>query len=379
MRIASFNVENLFERPAALNQNGWSLGSGILSAYHDANSLLQEDQYTDAIKREILELFLHLGIYVRNDHGAVRRTMARTPHWARLRKNRGSFDREPRDDTQDVEIVAGGRGDWLGWVELVTEQVDEMATRMTAKVIKELDADVLAIIEAEDRPALVRFNRELLGGLYDHAMLVDGNDERGIDVGIMTKADFTIDSIVSHVDLRDAEGTVFSRDCAQYEIRTHDKPIYVLVNHFKSQSGGGAPKRFRQASAVREIADRLIAADKHVIVLGDLNEGPAADQPHATHLAPLYGGPLVEVYTLSRFDLGGRPGTYDSCGLANRLDYMFLSKSLVPHVKGGGIFRKGLWGTRTTRPKAWETYPEMASGRQQASDHGAVYIDLDIT
>jgi hypothetical protein len=71
-------------------------------------------------------------------------------------------------------------------------------------------------------------------------MLIDGNDERGIDVAVMTRAGFSIDSICSNVDRTDEVGTVFSRDCPQYEVRTPSGAVvHVLVNHFKSQSGGG--------------------------------------------------------------------------------------------------------------------------------------------
>ena len=31
-----------------------------------------------------------------------------------------------------------------------------------------------------------------------------------------------------------------------------------------------------------------------------------------------------------------------------------------------------------TRPDAWDTYPEMTRSEEQASDHGLVYIDLDL-
>ena len=41
-------------------------------------------------------------------------------------------------------------------------------------------------------------------------------------------------------------------------------------------------------------------------------------------------------------------------------------------------FRAGLWGDRVTRPTAWETYPEMTRSVEQASDHSAVFIELDI-
>jgi hypothetical protein len=39
--------------------------------------------------------------------------------------------------------------------------------------------------------------------------------------------------------------------------------------------------------------------------------------------------------------------------------------------------RRGLWGTRVTRPDRWDTYPEMASSAHQASDHAAIIARLD--
>jgi len=44
---------------------------------------------------------------------------------------------------------------------LPTESTDETGTRTTARVIAEVDADILAVVADEDRPALVRLNNEL--------------------------------------------------------------------------------------------------------------------------------------------------------------------------------------------------------------------------
>ena len=385
VRIASFNVENLFSRPKAFRETDLTVAQPILQAYTDVNALFQKAAYSAADRTQMRDLLVTLDIYAVNSHGAGRRKDSTNPRWAWLRKNRGSFDRQPNDDTQDVVIEATGRADWIGWVELAKEATDVVGTRTTARVVADVNADIIGIVEAEDRPSLVRFNRDLLADRYAHAMLVDGNDERGIDVGILTRDGFDIASIRSNVDLEDATGVVFSRDCPQYEVQTPSgATLHVLVNHFKSQSGGGGAKRKRQAKAVRDIVVALVAQNKHVVVLGDLNEGPAAGQPHATNLASLYGGPVVECYTLGGFDLGtlpgqpAKPGTFDSCGLSNRLDYIFVSQSLQPHVTGGGVFRKGLWGNRQTRPTAWETYPEMTDSSEQASDHAAVFLDLNI-
>ena len=382
IRIASYNVENLFARPKAFRTADPDVAEHILAAYEHVNLLFKKTAYSAEDKAEMKRLLVVLDIYYLNTHGAVRRRESLSPRWAWLRKNRGSFDREPEDKAKSVEIIADKRDDWIGWVELAKEAVDETSTRMTAKVIDEgVNAEIIAVIEAEDRPSLLRFNEELLAKKYRHIMLVDGNDPRGIDVGIMTKSGFPIRTIRSNVDAEDAQGIVFSRDCPEYEVVTQNGThLFLLVNHFKSQSGGGGPKRKRQAAEVRQIVDRLVGEGKHVIVLGDLNEGPAAEGGRAVNLGALYddNSPLVEVYMLPGFNLGPRPGTFDLCGIRNRLDYVFLSQSLVPAFAGGEIFRKGVWGKRKTRPTAWETYLEIENGNQQASDHSAILIDLNI-
>ncbi len=380
-RIASFNVENLFERPKAFDTEDWNNGEPILKAYQELNSIFAKSIYSNADKARMLQLLVDMDIYFLNAHNAIRRNYTQSPQWAWLRKNKGAFDRQPNDETQNIEIIANGRQDWIGWVELAKEPSSELSIRMTAKVIQEVNAQIIGIVEAEDRPSLVRFNNELLEGLYGHIMLVDGNDNRGIDVGIMTAEDFKIGTIRSNVDVKEDGFPVFSRDCPEYEIQTpNGNTIYVLVNHFKSQTGGGGEKRKQQAKEVRTIVDRLVTEGKHVIVMGDLNEGPAPTDPHVANFDPLYTDncPLIDCYSLPDFQIGNRPGTFKSCGIRNRLDYIFISKSLRDHYRGGGLFRKGLWGDRVSRPDDWETYPEMNQSFDQASDHALIYVDLDI-
>src|SRR5437773_9496987 len=174
VRIASFNVENLFARPKAFNATDLNVGKPALDAYQDVNALITTPVYRPADKIQIRDLLVTLDIYSIDAQGVIRRKETLEPKWAWLRKNRGTFDREPQDATQNVEIIANGRGDWIGWIELAKEPTNEIGTRTTARVIAEVDADIIGIIEAEDRPFLVRFNDELLGGRYGHVMLVDG-------------------------------------------------------------------------------------------------------------------------------------------------------------------------------------------------------------
>jgi endonuclease/exonuclease/phosphatase family metal-dependent hydrolase len=383
IRFATFNVENLFARPRALNLATSEQGEPILNAYAEFSKLIERVAYSPADKRRMIQLLVALEVY-RVDNGVVRRNRTPTPRWAWLRANRGAFDVEHNDT--GVEIVADSRAAWTGWLELTTEPVDEVNTHMTAQVILDVGADVQAVIEAEDRPSLDSFNQDVLGGRYDHVMLIDGNDSRGIDVGIMTTRQVEIISMHSNVDVPDPGAVgehLFSRDCADYQCRLPGgATVRVLLNHFKSQSGGGGPKRARQAQGVRDIIDRLAAGgEQNVIVMGDLNEGPSALGQTAANLAPLYGpnSPLVDVYSLPAFNPGPRPGTFQSCGITNRLDYIFVSQPLAPLIVAGGIERHGLWGTPTNKnpPRDWAIYPDIKGPQHAASDHAAMF-DINI-
>ena len=51
MRIATFNVENLFDRARALDLGSWTAGRPILEAHAQLNALFQEANYTPAARR----------------------------------------------------------------------------------------------------------------------------------------------------------------------------------------------------------------------------------------------------------------------------------------------------------------------------------------
>ncbi|GLZ34601.1 hypothetical protein Lesp02_67880 [Lentzea sp. NBRC 105346] len=380
VRLASYNVENLFLRAKALNTSTWAEGRPVLQAWGRFNRIAQHEKYSERDKEQMLEDLETLKILVPTRAGLV---MTKKPFdaWALLRENKGDFIKQPVRGP--AEIVANGRGDWIGWADLITESVDEVATRMTAKVITELAPDVLCVVEAENRPALARFNEELLDSRYGHAMLVDGNDPRGIDVGLFCTSAIDINSVCSHVD---DDNRLFSRDCPVYRLGLPSgEELVLLVNHLKSQSRtGGDPDalRTRQSARVREIYDELrVQGARFVAVLGDLNKGPTDDTPpkHPT-LEALFMPGIVDATTIDGFDLGPKPGTFETCSLRNRLDYILMSPELAEHVTGGGIFRKGLWGNPKNQnpPRDWEIFDEITSAEQSASDHAAIFVDLDL-
>nr|WP_315494476.1 endonuclease/exonuclease/phosphatase family protein [uncultured Rhodoferax sp.] len=370
MRLATFNVENMFDRAKALNGANWAEGKPALEAQKELNTLFEKPSYSAADKKRMLKLLTDNGLLKTDDSPLLI-----------LRKIRGQLIKRPR--VGEAEIVASGRKSWIGWIELKTEPVNETATINTARVLHAIAADVQAVIEAEDRTTLRLFNEQVLknvgGKPFDHVMLVDGNDERGIDVGLMTRAKYPILSIRSHVDDTDSKGIIFSRDCAEYEIGLpKGKRLWVLVNHLKSKGYGSQAsndaKRKRQTQRVRALYDaHLAAGDDLVAVVGDLNEIPGNGP-----MDPLLrqGSTLRDISSHPKFASEGRAGTHGNCGPSAKLDYILLSPALYAKVTAAGVERRGMWGG--VHGTLWPHFEEVSNADEAASDHAALWVDLDI-
>ncbi len=370
MRIASFNVENLFARPKAMDQGEADADTrrDVLSAHARLSGLFELDDYLP-VAAEILALLETLGIAT-DDEG----------EFVRLRKIRGQLLRRPRNGP--IEVLAAGRADWVGWVELKTTAVEERATENTARVIHELDAEVMTVVEADNRPDLDLFSKSLLpavgGTPYEQVMVLEGNDTRGIDVGLLARATYRLLHLRTHIFDEDSEGVVFSRDCCEYHLETPlGTRLVVLANHLKSKgysSPGdplGAKRRLRQATRLAAIYAEVRAEGiDHVVITGDLN-----DDPSSAALAPLFATDLQDASEYAGFDWNHRRGTYGSGNEKDKIDYVLLSPALFARVVGGGVFRKGVWhGNRTTDP--WDLFPTLERAEHQASDHAAIYADL---
>jgi endonuclease/exonuclease/phosphatase family metal-dependent hydrolase len=364
MKLASYNVENLFLRAVAMNGATFDVGKDALKQHAELNAILGKAVYTAADKTRIVKLMKDLKIDKKDDGGP----------FVLLRQNRGHLIKRPQGG--GLQVVANGRADWIGWVELKREEVNEVATRNTARVINDVNADILGVVEAESRPALVRFSDNVIaaggGTRYAHAMLIDGNDERGIDVAVFTRAGYDIVSIQSHVDDMDATGRIFSRDCAVYEISTpQGNNVFVLVNHFKSKGFGSQAdsnaKRKRQAKRVKEIYQALRAQHPNVAVLGDLNDTPDSDP-----LSPLIAETdLKDISQHAQFDDGGRPGNANGSTASNRDRLCAAVAGAVRGDNRGRHFPNGRLGRHQRH--AVPALSGNDQGRGRPHDHAAIW------
>src|SRR5438477_12895987 len=105
MRLASFNLENLFDRAKALNLDTFAAGKVILDKFSRLNSLFEKQKYSASDKQTILKGLGDLGV-LRDDSAG---------DFVLLRQNRGKLLKRP--SSGPVQVVAEGRGDWIGWLE----------------------------------------------------------------------------------------------------------------------------------------------------------------------------------------------------------------------------------------------------------------------
>ena len=166
--------------------------------------------------------------------------------------------------------------------------------KIMARQIDAMNVDVLGVQEVENRAALLTLNK-YLERPFLHVELIEGNDFRGIDVGILSRV--PIESATSH-RLRPLDSDhLFARDFPVFRLRPHaDLRIDVGVVHLKSKRG--KKKRsdgWRQAEAagIARIIKERTANDKDIpfFVMGDFN-----DYRDSATLSPLMSS-LID-YTL---------------------------------------------------------------------------------
>lgn len=364
MRVATFNLENLFTRPTALNGTTDADGRRAIEDHAVLNSIIRKEIYNADDKKRLKTLAKRYGFHERNPPRDA---------LVKLNKVRGALFKQPKG--KPLEIVASGRGDWTGWFELREDDIEWEATYNTGRVIAESDADIQIVIEVEDRIALKRFNEQILGAefnaAYPHVMAIDGNDERGIDVGILSR--IPIERMASHIDDRNPNGErTFSRDCPEYDLLLPGgQRIVVLANHFKSKRNGddaaSRERRRLQAERAHAIAQAALARSTYVVIAGDLN-----DTPDSAPLESLFDEGFTDVQSHETYPQD-RPGTFGTGLASGKIDYLILSPDLRDKLLQTGIERRGTWAPRT-----WDAFDTVTGEKDQASDHHLLWADFDL-
>lgn len=228
---------------------------------------------------------------------------------------RNLFNDKDDSDTQVEETV-------------VTPAAYQKHLQGVAASLRELDAEVVVLIEVENQAVLDDLTaRSEIAGKYPHSALLPGNDPRGINIAVIsslpiasskTHASDSIQGDISGKSYR------YARDVPEYHFTKNGHPFTLLGVHFKAfePSGSAADtkadddKRLAEARGARAIADSLLGDSSNgpVVILGDFN----ADTDKPSTLAVKGADPAYSNATSDRtagdrwtVDYGNSRMTYD--------------------------------------------------------------------
>jgi endonuclease/exonuclease/phosphatase family metal-dependent hydrolase len=157
--------------------------------------------------------------------------------------------------------------------------VSEGRQKNVAAVLKELNADVVALQEVENRYLLQEFVDKYLPEMRYQVVLVEGNDTRGIDVALLSKIPIEEVATYQHRRFQSSAGEImgFRRDLLRVKLGApYNGDIYVV--HLKSQFGDKVADVVREAEATEMV--KIMAEngagnpDYRAMITGDFNEVP---------------------------------------------------------------------------------------------------------
>ena len=211
----------------------------------------------------------------------------------------GSIDDLPNAGTGGITLTFQGdefrARTFIG--RLVRAKDPDDTIEVARRIRDVVNADILAVQEVEHIDVLKEFNRNHLNGLYPHIALVEGNDQRLIDVGVMSKLPIgAITSFQTATHPDDPGRRVFSRDLLKVEIlNAGGNKLFNLYNtHLKSHfvpfgedpvlgANDANNRRRRQAETISRIMSATERANARFVLVGDMN-----DPPDSEFLAPMF-------------------------------------------------------------------------------------------
>ncbi|TCL73811.1 endonuclease/exonuclease/phosphatase family protein [Rhizobium sp. BK251] len=309
--------------------------------------------------------------------------------------------------------------------------------QMTALAVADTDADIICLQEVDNLAAMHAFEYgylfRMVGSGYRQKYLVEGNDSRGIDVGVMMREETRDGQKIELVDIRShaaltygdlglfndelgstlrREDKIFKRDCIELDLKIGGVPLSLFVVHFKSMGNGreGAdgrlgtlPIRRAEALAARHIIETRFGMERtsasNFVICGDMNDY----QEKVNVIGDRRSGYRFEYRqeSESALDVFSRDGfaenvmlrrdpldrwtLYHARGPAEQwlcqLDYLWLSPALAEANAGRvpEVIRAGQ-PFRTVFPPGQEVerYPRIGWDRPKASDHCPVVMTLDL-
>ena len=375
MKIATFNIQNLFHRdrnllqkPSSKNAKDW---------FDELDSLINIKKTSVNNLQRINELSFLLGF----------EKTYNTP-FAVMRRKAGDLYLKGRGHVN--ELRASATTHWNGWTVLQNKPLDPEAVKNKARVTAEIDADILLLQEIEDRASLEEFNSSILPtfdcATYEQTLLLQGKDLKGLEMAVLLKNGYRLHSVKSHSFYYDSvKKPLLTQEFFEYRIETPSKEtFYVLSIHLKIEDENKETADAIRKEQVGQIAmhyhELLSRGKSKVIIAGTLNTVSYCDS-----LSPLLRKTdLKDVAKHQSFNVDidkGRDASYFRMGAyrigvnIKQKDYLLFSPELFNVIKQTGLNRKAVW---PSKKPIWSIYSSMNNKNQEASEHPAIWAEIDV-
>ena len=370
MKIATFNVQNLFHRDRSLLQK--TRGKCVSEWIAEFDSLLTKERSSSNTER-LKELSFLLGFDKTYQNPYVV-----------MRKKAGELYLKGMNCSK--ELKSGELTDWNGWIKVQTLPIDPEATNHKAKVISEIDPDILVLQEVEDKTSLEEFNQHFLPNYncepFSENILIPSSEGKGREQALLLKNGCQLESIKIH-SIDDSESA--KQELLEYEIQSPKGEKINLLSAYFPETNLDKEKAFKirknQAYQVSVIYKMLRMQGKsNIIIAGTLN-APS----YCNSLSPLLQETdLNDISKSKTFNVAideGKDASYYRMGAyrmgvnIKQKDYLLLSPTLFAKVKSSGLNRKGIWPEK--RPN-WRIYSTIRNMEQAASLHPGVWMQVKL-
>jgi len=251
------------------------------------------------------------------------------------------FDTVNDQTIDDESFLLNGEMEWT------EDRLDKKMYNL-ARVIRLMNdgngPDLLGVCEVENQAVLDSILTKFLPDLHYKTAYLESPDNRGIDNGLIFKAEkFKLLNVQADtVYLSGAWPTrlIFGANLLSNE----NKKITVFVNHWPSRSGGqleSEPNRIAAAQTLRNSVDRIFQTDSitNIFIIGDFNDDPV----NVSVLETLEAFPIKcdslnldyeiesggELFNLSYVAYEKGEGSYKYRDTWNMLDQIIVSGSII--------------------------------------------------
>lgn len=371
MRIASYNIQNLFFRDEALFGTGHT--KNFMDWLDEFESLLRKGLRLNEDYRRLRELSFLIGL-----------SKEHPQKYLLLRKHGGALHGKimvsPRTLEKDLKACHT-------WIRMTSQMIPRESVIHKARVISEINPDVLLLQEVEDRASLISFRDKYLADFnYRDCYHFEGNSKQGLGFGILLRKGYTLSVCRSYCNKEDSEGKpLFDTGLQILWLRDpKDQLFRILQTNLSGLEKGekADQKRRDQLSFISKVwEEQLDMFHDLLICCGSLGR-PSFCETLSELMSKKEIRNILKSGCLKADRDYGKASSYFSLGAYQKginlreTQYLLYNNTPSAELLSCGLNRRGIWSGRTHN---WYCYPDINSEVAQAGMHPLLWADFLLT